>query len=290
MIVGCPKNSQPWLDGFNSGGDSIKQFVAMPLGMGYTVEGQVTGKEEFGGIQLIAYKAKSVSKVMKEIEAEEEARKERERVWAARRKSFSGGYLMKSMVTGSATKGEDYDYGCASSMDWCEEESCVASAAGPATLGFASKKIATRGISAQGQSLPKSAEIGLAMGGKMKQKIYEDCYGIDDWDQSKAEKVFVHIVNSEMYKQITGEYPPDSQVSARHYTQYGYPWFDIYDEGVGHVAASPVLAEVKTIAELDKKHGFEGQQSDLSVNPNIVVTYHPKLEKKDPNVVTNGVW
>jgi hypothetical protein len=49
---------QPWLDGFNVGEGVIRQFVSMPLGMGYTVEGQVTGKEEFGGLQLLVMPAK----------------------------------------------------------------------------------------------------------------------------------------------------------------------------------------------------------------------------------------
>ena len=39
---------QPWLDGINAGEGVIRQFVAMPLGMGYTVEGQITGREEAG--------------------------------------------------------------------------------------------------------------------------------------------------------------------------------------------------------------------------------------------------
>ena len=37
----CP--DQPWLDGIAVSKGTIRQFVAMPLGMGYTVEGQVTG-------------------------------------------------------------------------------------------------------------------------------------------------------------------------------------------------------------------------------------------------------
>lgn len=52
----CP--NQAWLDGFNTGDGSIRQFVAMPLGKGYTVEGQVTGKEEHGGVQLRAIPAR----------------------------------------------------------------------------------------------------------------------------------------------------------------------------------------------------------------------------------------
>ena len=49
---------QPWLDGFNVGKGLIRQFVAMPLGEGYTVEEQITGQAEHGGIQIIAYPMK----------------------------------------------------------------------------------------------------------------------------------------------------------------------------------------------------------------------------------------
>lgn len=50
--------AQPWLDGIATGKGTIRQFVAMPLGLGYTVEGQVTGEETHGGIQLQAYAPK----------------------------------------------------------------------------------------------------------------------------------------------------------------------------------------------------------------------------------------
>jgi hypothetical protein len=43
---------QPWLDGFCVEKGKIRQFVAMPLGWGLTVEQQVTGEEEFGGLQI----------------------------------------------------------------------------------------------------------------------------------------------------------------------------------------------------------------------------------------------
>lgn len=45
---------QPWLDGINSGDGFIRQFVAVPLASGATVEGQVTGEETHGGVQLRA--------------------------------------------------------------------------------------------------------------------------------------------------------------------------------------------------------------------------------------------
>ncbi|MFB7455377.1 hypothetical protein [Streptomyces sp. NPDC056188] len=43
---------QPWLDGINSGKGTVRQFVAVPLGLGASVEGQVTGEEVWGGVQL----------------------------------------------------------------------------------------------------------------------------------------------------------------------------------------------------------------------------------------------
>jgi hypothetical protein len=49
---------QPWLDGFCVAKDVIRQFVAMPLGSGYSVEEQVTGKAEHGGLQILVYPMK----------------------------------------------------------------------------------------------------------------------------------------------------------------------------------------------------------------------------------------
>jgi hypothetical protein len=58
-LIGDPQNyvalpDQPWLDGINAGDGFIRQFVAVPLGSGATVEGQVTGGEIHGGVQLRA--------------------------------------------------------------------------------------------------------------------------------------------------------------------------------------------------------------------------------------------
>jgi hypothetical protein len=51
--VVCPE--QPWLDGIHTGPGAIRQFVAMPLGLGYTVEASLTGTEQFGGMQITVF-------------------------------------------------------------------------------------------------------------------------------------------------------------------------------------------------------------------------------------------
>ena len=50
--------SQPWLDGYCVEKGVIRQFVAMPLGAGYSAEEQITGEAEHGGVQIVAYPMK----------------------------------------------------------------------------------------------------------------------------------------------------------------------------------------------------------------------------------------
>src|ERR1700690_2160948 len=43
---------QPWIDGYVVADGIIRQFIAAPLGQGFTAEEQITGKAEFGGLQI----------------------------------------------------------------------------------------------------------------------------------------------------------------------------------------------------------------------------------------------
>ena len=43
---------QKWLDGIASTAGVVRQFVAMPMGSGYSVEAQITGQEFAGGLQF----------------------------------------------------------------------------------------------------------------------------------------------------------------------------------------------------------------------------------------------
>ncbi|MEV6290837.1 hypothetical protein AB0M41_10520 [Streptomyces sp. NPDC051896] len=74
---------QPWLDGINSGKGTVRQFVAVPLGLGATVEGQVTGEEVWGGVQLQSFP-------LREPLLTEWRRREREREEARRRALAAG--------------------------------------------------------------------------------------------------------------------------------------------------------------------------------------------------------
>ena len=70
---------QPWLDGFAIEKGVIRQFVAMPLGDGYSVEEQLTGDAEWGGLQIsvIPLKVEAWQALRRAWEQRREGRAER---------------------------------------------------------------------------------------------------------------------------------------------------------------------------------------------------------------------
>lgn len=232
----CPP--QPWLDGIKSADGKVSQFVAMPLGMKYTVEAQVTGKETVGGMQIKVF-APHAGRFQKP-----QANVRRER-------------FVKDLGL------ESMEYLCS-----------------------ASPMMSARSLSPAAPGM----EMGIAAGGSITQKIYPDDYGMETWDNENTERIFVHIVNSAMYSQITGLPMPTSPITAQTYQQYGIPWFDLYDDRMGDVDTSNILANVQTVSELDKKHGFENQQDDTPIDAGAPIHLPVHQPKKPKNGVSDGKW
>ncbi len=91
------------------------------------------------------------------------------------------------------------------------------------------------------------AAMGLGAGGRLRQRIYPDPYGLQVWDPHNATELEVHILNSDQYRAVTGREPPPTPVSAATYTEHGLPWFDLYDEDRGDVPPPPGLQEVESV-------------------------------------------
>jgi hypothetical protein len=203
--VVCPE--QPWLDGIHTGHGLVRQFVAMPLGLGYTVEASITGAETFGGIEITVYEPKP------------------------------GRFPEKPPIKPDA---------------------------GPIRTAM--------------PKLGGIASMGLGAGGAMKQKIYPDPYGIETWDQDNYGRIFIHIINSADFFAITGFDPPPTPIDAKTYTEYGLPWFDLYDETKGDVTTAEMLARVKTISARDAERGAV-IQTDASFEVS-----ESQIKKLDANV------
>ncbi|MFF1640407.1 hypothetical protein ACFVXA_22805 [Streptomyces sp. NPDC058246] len=204
---------QPWLDGINSGKGTVRQFVAVPLGLGATVEGQVTGEEVWGGVQLQSFSLNDT-----ELTAWREA--ERRRVEASRAMPPPGG-----------------GYGAAFPM------------AAPAAPGAAPAPASAPGGGAAGGRARSGPAMGLGVGGSMRQEVYRDDRPLRAWADEPAGRVFVHLVTPPEWRRITGETPPPSPVDRAAYTRAGLPWFDYYDQDASDLAPTDTLGSVQPVGD-----------------------------------------
>ncbi|MER5855806.1 hypothetical protein ABT131_09325 [Streptomyces sp900105245] len=206
---------QPWLDGINSGKGTVRQFVAVPLGLGATVEGQVTGEEVWGGVQLQSFPLRD--DVLAEWRRREEERLERER---------------RTRMAAGPVGG----YGAAQPM-----MAAPGSALPPPVPGAAPR--------APGAAPRAAAAMGLGVGGSMRQEVYQDDRPLKEWSTDPAGRVFVHLVTPPEWRRITGEAPPPSPVDRAAYTRAGLPWFDYYDADGEDLAPTDTLGAVKPVGD-----------------------------------------
>ncbi|MGW0581303.1 hypothetical protein ACWD25_36380 [Streptomyces sp. NPDC002920] len=201
---------QPWLDGINSGRGTVRQFVAVPLGMGATVEGQVTGEEVWGGVQLQSFPLNETRRA-EWREAERRRLLETRSVKSVRARGYGGPAAPGAMPAMPAM---------------------------PAAAG-----------AAPGGAPRAAAAMGLGVGGSMRQEVYDDVRAVADYAAEPAGRVFVHLVTPPEWRRITGEAPPPSPVDRAAYTKAGLPWYDYYDNDAADVAPSDTLAALQPVGE-----------------------------------------
>lgn len=210
---------QEWIDGMKVGKNYIRQFVAMPMGSGFTVAEQLNGGEKpKGGLTLSVFNPKK------------------------------GKFQKPPMKTSL--------FGSSPSLYM--------------TPKFLDKP-----------SSP-SPEMGIAIGGKMTQKIYPDPYGAATWDEEKFGSISVHIVNSEQFEAITGEKAPESPITKKDYEQFHHPWFSLYDEEYGDIKAQEKLKKVKSLRQIEKEKGAKTPPDEESIPVKKVIPYK-KSKSTEPS-------
>lgn len=206
---------QPWLDGFNVEKGKVRQFVAMPLGQGYTVEEQIDPQSDVGGIQIEAFPMKKAA--FEKLKAKREA---------------------EPVIPSGAM----LSYQASTSID-----------------------------------------MGLGMGGAMRQEIYDDEYGLDAWDLENGLRSFLMLANAEQWMAVTGEEPPLSPLSVQDYNEAGLPWFDYYDGDRKAIEGAKALGNIKSVKAVaqDKREPIWLEEKS---EPNGV------LEKIIAVKVPDGSW
>jgi hypothetical protein len=174
---------QSSLNGFATQRGTVRQFVATHLGEDYTVEEQLTGKAEWGGLQIMV-----------------------------------APLTPKAYERYSAERIEIRD--CYQSEELELRFACI--------------------------------EMGIAAGGRIKQKICRDPFRKGSWDIDAAQRVYVSLIDASKWAAITGEQPPSPPPTAKDYVKAGLPWFDHYGADQPSVNGSGILARVASLGTLFK--------------------------------------
>jgi hypothetical protein len=221
-LVNPPQNyvvlpTQPWLDGFRVDEGTIRQFVAVPMGKGLTVESQVTGEETRGGLQLQAVPMRLDEHWRRQLVQSLE-------------------WQWRSLIDPLPVI-RDIQYCMGGSIQ----------------------------------------EAGFGAGGRMKQEITADPYGLACWYAAITSSCTVRLCLAEDWLRLTGTPSPHEPPSARVYSAFGLPWFD-YDNGIPAVTGETALSTVKSVNTLvEEKVGL-----GLSNNSTVVTTNVVQLTGKSP--------
>jgi hypothetical protein len=169
--------NQNWVDGFCIGEGLVRQFIAMPLGQGYSIEEQLGGTGDVGGIQLRVV----------------------------------------------PVNGDIHD----------ERQRAIEDAREYTILAQTNSRV----------------QQTIAPGGLIKQQIVTDRSNkLADFVDLSAQRCFVHIVNSDVWGEITGEPLPSKPITKAEYAENDIPWFEYYDDSVSSLSGSMKLKGVQSVA------------------------------------------
>ncbi|KIY01351.1 uncharacterized protein Z520_02903 [Fonsecaea multimorphosa CBS 102226] len=239
---------QSWLDGIASSNGIVKQFVATPLGEGYTVEAQITGHEENGGLQIEITPAVVSPAGSTRVRVEICTGQKFEFCVPADAKVI---YLQQMIHGISGIPIEDQIFVCCGQKmplferiadwvaDWCGTE--------PLPI-YLLQEQRGGGWTEAPPAKPETKEMGIAAGGSIKQVIVRDIWPAGTWHKTATIAFNVQILNASAFEEVTGFPALKTPVTMETYAELGLPFFKLYEEP-SNVHGS--FNKVKSIGEMD---------------------------------------
>jgi len=211
-LVVCPYG-HPWLDGICTAPGIIRQFVAMPLGSDYTVEGQLTGREQCGGLQIDVFPQYDVTCLDDIISLTgwkhgQDAHKFR----TPRQAGFVTGDLLTMRTV---------------------QRIALSHSKTLSEYGIKDGSRLHLVLRLRGGWRPEVPIYqGFGAGGSIVQKIYRDQHPPFTYNMQSRTSFTLTVINAAHFTSVTGLPNPPSPISTQTYLSLNLPWYSLYDEHI----------------------------------------------------------
>ena len=248
---------QLWLDGVANADGTVRQFVAMPLGTGYSVVAQLTGEETVGGLQFEIVPSSAPDYVFVETQPMPE------RVVRSTSELGCGSMqIFVMMLTGKYITLE------VSALHTIEEIKALVERRegippdqqrlihkgeqledGRTLQHYGILKESVLHLVLRLRGGGDGSEMGFAAGGLRKQTIVRDSHSPEIWQPQCGAIFNIQMLNSAYFEGIVGRLPPPTPVTAQAYAAAGLPYYSIWDEQPSGVMGR--FNGVKSVNDLD---------------------------------------
>ncbi|KLO88628.1 uncharacterized protein LW93_4438 [Fusarium fujikuroi] len=248
---------QEWIDGVATAPGQVKQFVAMPIGTGTSIEYQMmNGEETSAGIQfditrldpLLSGPKDNINVMVKELGG---------KISNYFLSRFSRVETLKSFIKAKV----GVDVAC-QTLVWASQNlksmDCSLHKFRLQSANYLEDKLRLCDYNLKngallhlftrlrgGSSMIEEQEMNIAAGGLIRQNIVEQPKG--EYKKTSQITINVQILNSVSFKRVTGQDPPESPISAATYAKAGHPFFSL-DEGPTTIFGN--FSDLKSMAQL----------------------------------------
>lgn len=127
----------------------------------------------------------------------------------------------------------------------------------------------------------RKGSSGIGAGGIIKQKIYPDPFEVGCWNHNICSRVFVHLLNADIWEDVTGETPPPKPAGAWLMNENGVPWFELDDNNAEELgdAGEPFskISSIGTFISNNSKWLLE----NIGLKPSKTIHLKDKTKVKD---------